>query len=297
MRRFTLALAAACAACSLLVDTGDLQSGDGPSSDGGTDSSSNVRADATVDGTDGASKTDSGTPIDGGDAGTDANAPAEAGVDSGVDASGLGFCASHPGALFCDDFDQPGRTDLRTEGWTPFYDYPLGALVTTQFFSAPRSVRFVQDWPDAGGPSRMVAIRSFGVSAATTGIVASGRVRPELSSPSYMGWLEAELRGCDVYLTFQEANLYWNGSTYWLGNISTAFEKWTAAAITIKARPNGCDVSVTVGEGDSAVTESTSATEVPATAPPSNAIISIGHSGSDSVGAVEVDDILVVPAP
>src|SRR5437868_685437 len=111
---------AACAACSLLVDTGDLDQPTGAAKDGGHDS-------AAIVGDGGKS-----TP-DGADAGNDVTSPA--------------FCASHPGVIFCDDFDQPNRTDLRTEGWAPNNEsYPIGVPTTTQFFSAPRSARLVWDW-------------------------------------------------------------------------------------------------------------------------------------------------------
>lgn len=277
MRELAIVAFGACAACSLLVDTGDLDEPASGASDAGPDVPPIVPADATV------------AP------GKDGDVSSDTGTSDGDAASGPGFCASHPGALFCDDFDQPDRTDLRTEAWAPtLNNYPIATPFTGQFYSSPRSARILFDWKTPGVASRSGTSRVVGVPANVPSVTVSLRVRPELSVRSDTQWFAASYRSCLVVASFIDAQMNWQEQVEAIGTFSIPFEKWTLVSVTIKIRSNGCDVAMKIGEDTSAIVLPTRSVDITPTAElPTGAIMDVGYVGRDYVGAFSFDDVLV----
>jgi hypothetical protein len=275
VRKIAMLAFTACAACSLLVDTDDLDKPTGGASDGGPESAAIIPAEASI------------------------SIPNEAGTDGSSDAAPPRFCASHANAILCDDFDQPNRTDLRTEGWTPnFAPYPMGAPTTAQFFSPPQSARIVWDWPDAGVASREGASRTVGVPASLSAVTISLRVRPELTLAADEQIVAVSLRSCVVFASSNSADMLWQDNRESIGGFNVSFEKWTLITFTIKVRKDGCDTTVAVGEGASAIVLPTKTMNLTPTGDlPSIAAIDLGYTGHDTVGAVSFDDVLFVAAP
>jgi hypothetical protein len=264
----------ACAACSLLVDTNDLDKPTAPARDSGSDSAVIVPAEASI------------------------TTRTEAGVEASSDAAAPRFCASHANAILCDDFDQPNRTDLRTEGWTPnIPPNPMGAPTTAQFFSPPQSARIVWDWQDAGVPGRAAASRTVGVASSLSAIAISLRVRPELTVGAGEEIVAVSLRSCVVRARPNGADMEWAGNYEHIGGLTVAFEKWTLFTFTITVRNDGCDAKVAVGEGSSAIVLPKTINAVPTGDLPAVAIIDLANNGHDAVGAVSYDDVLFAPAP
>lgn len=274
LRRLGLIAIVACAACSFLIDTDGLDSPGANTKDGGQDSAPNVLADASV----------------GGENDALADAP---NVGDARDAN-VPFCEAHEGALLCDDFDQPDRTQIKSEGWTYIYsNFPIGEPSTAQFFSPPRSARLQWDYEDAGLANRVAATRSFGAPSTATTATASFRVRPELNAPAYLQIFAMQFAGCQTQGRLNEASIVWGDKTDTVGTLSIPYDKWTLVSFTIKGRSDGCDVTVKVGDGANPLKVTKGITAL-ATAPDTASYITIGYAGSDNIGTVFFDDILVV---
>jgi hypothetical protein len=273
VRKIAMLAFTACAACSLLVDTDGLDNAT-PAPDAGADSAIVVPAEASV------------------------TTPDDAGRDTSPDAPTPGFCASHPDAILCDDFDQPNRTDLRTEGWTPnLPPNPIGEITSAQFFSPPASARVVWDWQDAGVAGRAGASRTVGVPTSLSAVTISLRVRPELTVSADQQAVAVSLRRCVIAASFDGANMIWGSEYQEIGGFTVPFEKWTLFTFTINVRKDGCDTTVAVGEGSSVVVIQKTVNATPTGDLPSVAIIDLGNAGQDAVGAVAFDDVLFVAGP
>lgn len=274
-----IAAYAACAACSLLVDTDGL---DDPTADAGLPKP--LGPDAHVELADA-------------DVGKTEDAPAPS-VEAGADAETLGFCERHAGAaLFCDDFDQPGRTNMKSEGWGGVYDYKLGDPTPTKFFSPPQSAYLNWNWVDSGTGNRNAAQHAIAVPSNVKSIKVSLRVWPGTATPAGQIYFGLVFGNCAIIASTGGVTMSCTApldTGYEDFGLSTpSYEKWNLQVITLKVRPDGADATSTIGEGSSAITSSHSINVAPDAGAPPIAQIGIGDAARDSLAQMYFDDILV----
>jgi hypothetical protein len=139
-RRLIVALSITLGACSAIASFDGLVS-EGASTDGGAAGDAALK-DASLPGT---SDGDTSTAVDGGDAGG-SGPMSDGGVSA--DSGDSGYCSTHPGHLFCDDFD---TESVLTANWTVNHAaVGVIGLSSAQFLSPPKSMSAVTPLNDSG---------------------------------------------------------------------------------------------------------------------------------------------------
>jgi hypothetical protein len=225
----------------------------------------------------------------------DAGGQGEAGGDKGdaggeSDAASSPFCATNRGdaTVFCDDFDEPGRTDVGAGGWSAFQPFPTGEVVTEKFTSPPQAARFACDGGRAG------VRRTVPFPATATRFTLRAKVQPSSPYGSSGDLLQIAYSTCTIELyADNDLTVSCDGlSPQTLPVPTVPPGQFTALSLGFERTADGLHVFTESGEGSTKITNDASFS-VTALAASESAEIRIGDLGDDIVGTAWIDDVLV----
>jgi hypothetical protein len=250
---------------------------------------------------DGAPTTDSGADaieVSTEDAATDGSAQVDAIADA---EAGLPFCQAAQAAssdaspmLFCDDFDDVGRTSFVAGGWSVAYQSPV--LTNDTPFSTPLAGRATFT-TEAGEPGRALGAFTVPFDPARTTLTISARMRPRVDYQG--GVVELFIGGCTLAWAsgYVDNHCPAVGTTF-SGAAAFVEDKWTRLEIKLtRTSATAIEIQTTNGEGAAALvsvgTLDVSDGGSAYTGNVTGLTIGFGETGGDLTGTVDFDNVLV----